>query len=69
MSLSLRASVGLQLKSYENAPLQSEFSLSLPQTKSFSSTQVKLKVKAELGPQKDNSVIEHKVCILELIQI
>lgn len=59
--LNVRASVGLQFKSSDNAPLTSEFAFSLPPAKSFSRTEVGLKIKAELGPQKDNSVIEHKV--------
>ena len=59
--LNVRASLGLQVKLHENSPLCSEVAVPLPTTKAFCATEIQLRVKAELGPQKDNSVIEHKV--------
>ena len=56
-----RSSLGLTLKVGRDSPLSTEISLPLPPTEPFTSTTVHFIVKAELGPQKDNSVIEHKV--------
>ncbi|CAG7734427.1 unnamed protein product, partial [Allacma fusca] len=59
--LSIRSSMGLLLKTTVDSPLSSEVQILLPRTESFSHTVVQLIVKAQLGPQKDNSAIEHKL--------
>jgi len=55
--------MGLQLKlNSDSTDFASELSIPLPPTESFNKASVTLRVKAELGPQKDNSPIEHRVC-------
>lgn len=62
--LILRPSDGLQtqLKSVSD-PLLDELEVTLPETEPFQTSQYCLRVLARLGPQKDNSVLEHKVKI------
>jgi hypothetical protein len=52
----------LQLNDVEdNSEFGSEVAVPLPPTEAFSQAIVRIKSKAELGPQKDNSPIEHRV--------
>jgi len=64
MVLNVRSSIGLQLKGVGGSELCSEMFLPIPLTDSFSTATVSLIVKAELGPQKDTSMIDHKVGLI-----
>ena len=63
MYLHVRSSLGLLLKIHKDSSLSTEVSVPLQPTGPFSTTTVEVILKAELGPQKDNSVIEHKVSL------
>ncbi|XP_034253552.1 trafficking protein particle complex subunit 10 [Thrips palmi] len=61
--LILRPTEGLQtqLKLAADEPLLSELVITLPETQPFETSEYPLRVLARLGPQTDNSVLEHKV--------
>ncbi|ODN03761.1 Trafficking protein particle complex subunit 10, partial [Orchesella cincta] len=63
MMLYIRASVDLQLRVDGGPEMCSEIAVPLEYTGAFANTKARFWVKAALGPQKDNSMIEHKLMI------
>lgn len=63
--LILRPTDGLQtqLKLAGDDPLLTELVVTLPETQPFQTSEYPLRVLAQLGPQTDNSILEHKVDI------
>lgn len=67
-SLRLRTSRGLQMqvKSSEGS-LVRDLEVPLPQSEPFQTLSILLRVLAELPPQKDGSITEHKASILHYL--